>query len=122
DEDRASPYAFITYMARLHATPVGRSFPFLFPANGTGTLRRLANGLPAPGVVRAKTGTLANAATVVGYLGRPDGMWLVSVMYNGPRVSTAKQHQWQLFRVLGAQGVSIPADETRQVLGGEPPH
>jgi D-alanyl-D-alanine carboxypeptidase/D-alanyl-D-alanine-endopeptidase (penicillin-binding protein 4) len=120
-DDRASPHTFVTYMARFPATPAGRGFPMLFPANGTGTLRNLASGLPAPGVVRAKTGTLGNAATLVGYLGQQEGMLLVSVMYNGAQVSAAKNHQWQLFRVLGARGVIIPADEAVEVLGGEPP-
>lgn len=121
-DDRASPYSFVTYMARFPATPAGRGFAMLFPANGSGTLRRLATGMPEPGVVRAKTGTLANAATLVGYLGRPDGMLLVSVMYNGPQVYAAKQHQWRLFRVLGANGIVIPAEtEEVEVLGGDPP-
>jgi serine-type D-Ala-D-Ala carboxypeptidase/endopeptidase (penicillin-binding protein 4) len=121
-DDRASPYSFVTYMARFPATPAGRGFAMLFPANGTGTLRKLASGMPEPGVVRAKTGTLANASTLVGYLGRPDGMLLVSVMYNGPQVYTAKQHQWRLFRVLGANGIVIPAEaEDVDVLGGDPP-
>ncbi|HSR15128.1 MAG TPA: D-alanyl-D-alanine carboxypeptidase/D-alanyl-D-alanine-endopeptidase [Gemmatimonadales bacterium] len=122
-EDRATPMAFVTYLARFPATPAGRNFPLLLPANGSGTLRRLANGLPAPGVVRAKTGTLGNAATLVGYLGQKDGMLLVSVMYNGPRVAAAKQQQWRLFRVLGADGSVIPGDDQAEaepdVMGGE---
>jgi hypothetical protein len=31
-------------------------------------------------------------------------------MYNGPRVYTARQEQWKLFRLLGAEGVLIPED------------
>jgi hypothetical protein len=50
----------------------------------------------------------------VGYLGQKDGMYLVSLMYNGPRSKTAKRQQWQAFRLLGAEGVTIPSD------GGEP--
>lgn len=121
-DDRASPHSFVTYMARFTATPAGRGFPLLFPTNGSGTLRNLASGMPAPGVVRAKTGTLATAATLVGYLGRREGMLLVSVMYNGPQVYTAKQHQWRLFRVLGADAVTIPSEaEEVELLGGDPP-
>jgi D-alanyl-D-alanine carboxypeptidase/D-alanyl-D-alanine-endopeptidase (penicillin-binding protein 4) len=119
-EDRATPMSFITYLARFPTTPAGRNFSQLLPANGSGTLRKLVNGLPAPGVVRAKTGTLGNAATLVGYLGQKDGVLLVSVMYNGPRVAAAKQQQWRLFRALGADGSVIPDDSTAvDVLGGE---
>jgi D-alanyl-D-alanine carboxypeptidase/D-alanyl-D-alanine-endopeptidase (penicillin-binding protein 4) len=121
-EDRASPMTFVSYLARFPLSPGGRNFPQLLPPNGTGTLRKLANGLPTPGVVRAKTGTLGNAATLAGYLGHQDGVLLVSLMYNGSRVYTARQHQWKLFRMLGAQGVVIPGDSIAVVeaLGGDP--
>ena len=121
-DDRASPMAFVSYLARFPLSPGGRNFPQLLPANGSGTLRKLANGLPTPGVVRAKTGTLGNAATLAGYLGHQDGVLLVSLMYNGSRVYTARQHQWKLFRMLGAQGVVIPGDSAAVVeaLGGDP--
>jgi D-alanyl-D-alanine carboxypeptidase len=119
-DDRASPWAFVSYMAKFPSTPAGRNFPMLLPANGSGTLRKLSNGLPAPGVVRAKTGTLGNAATLVGYLGHRDGLILISVMYNGTRVHAAKQHQWRLFRLLGADGTMVPGDTTGvDVMGGE---
>lgn len=119
-DDRASPWAFVTYMARFPNTPAGRNFPMLLPANGSGTLRKLANGLPGPGVVRAKTGTLGNAATLVGYLGHRDGMILISVMYNGHRVQSAKQHQWRLFRLLGADGTMLPGDSAAaEIMGGD---
>jgi D-alanyl-D-alanine carboxypeptidase/D-alanyl-D-alanine-endopeptidase (penicillin-binding protein 4) len=124
-DDRVSPATFIYYMANVQNTPAGHNFPSLLPANGVGTLARLAGGLPGAGVVRAKTGTLSNVSTLVGFLGRKDGMYLVSLMYNGPRSKTAKRHQWQVFRLLGADGVSIPmevdgneATEEEQ-LGGE---
>jgi D-alanyl-D-alanine carboxypeptidase len=93
----------------------------LLPTNGSGTLRKLAKGLPGPGVVRAKTGTLGDVATLSGYLGRPDGVLLISLMYNGPRVSTARSEQWRLFRLLGADGVAIPQDtvEISGQLGSE---
>ena len=109
-EDRVSPLAFISYLARFPLSPAGRGFSALLPTNGVGTLRKLSRGLPGPGVVRAKTGTLGDVATVSGYLGRPEGVLLISLMYNGPRVWSAKQQQWKLFRLLGADGVTIPDD------------
>jgi D-alanyl-D-alanine carboxypeptidase/D-alanyl-D-alanine-endopeptidase (penicillin-binding protein 4) len=116
-EDRVTASAFVSYLAKFPATTAGRNFPQLLPSNGTGTLRRLNSGFPAAGVVRAKTGTLGQVSTVVGYLGRPEGTLLVSLMYNGSRPSTARQEQWKLFRLLGADGVVIPTDTT----SGEPP-
>jgi D-alanyl-D-alanine carboxypeptidase/D-alanyl-D-alanine-endopeptidase (penicillin-binding protein 4) len=121
-DDRATASSFISYLAKFPATAAGRNFPQLLPSNGTGTLRRLNSGFPASGVVRAKTGTLGQVSTVVGYLGRPEGTLLVSLMYNGNRPNSARQEQWKLFRLLGADGVVIPADtapvEPPQ-LGGE---
>jgi D-alanyl-D-alanine carboxypeptidase/D-alanyl-D-alanine-endopeptidase (penicillin-binding protein 4) len=120
-DDRATAWSFVSYLAKFPNTAAGRNFPLLLPANGSGTLRKLGTGPLAPGVVRAKTGTLGNAATLVGYLGHRDGMLLVSVMYNGPRVYAAKQQQWRLFRVLGAEGQIIPEDSTAtdEAIGGE---
>jgi hypothetical protein len=43
-------------------------------------------------------------------------------MYNGRRPGAARQEQWKLFRLLGANGVVIPADTTLAEpvqLGGE---
>jgi hypothetical protein len=73
-------------------------------------------------VVRAKTGTLAQASNVVGYLGRPGGVLLVALLYNGPRPWAARQAEWRLFRLLGADGIVVPADTTpldAVQLGGE---
>jgi D-alanyl-D-alanine carboxypeptidase/D-alanyl-D-alanine-endopeptidase (penicillin-binding protein 4) len=122
-DDRASPLAFVNYLARFPLSPGGRGFPQLLPTNGVGTLRKLARGLPGPGVVRAKTGTLGDAATLTGYLGRSDGVLLISLMYNGPRVWAARQEQWRLFRLLGAEGVILPDDSLSfgAQLGGETP-
>ena len=108
--DRVSPYAFVSYLAKFPATSAGQNFPQLLPANGSGTLRRLNSGFPGVGVVRAKTGTLAHASTLVGYLGRPEGTLLVSLMYNGTRPGAARRAQWKLFQDLGANGMVIPAD------------
>jgi D-alanyl-D-alanine carboxypeptidase/D-alanyl-D-alanine-endopeptidase (penicillin-binding protein 4) len=111
-DDRVAPSAFISYLAKFPATAAGLNFPQLLPANGTGTLRRLNTGFPGAGVVRAKTGTLGEVSTVVGYLGGADGVLLVSLMYNGRRPWAARQAQWKLFRELGADGVVIPTDST----------
>ena len=121
-EDRVTPHAFVSYLAKFPMTPAGRNFPLLLPANGTGTLHRLNSGFPGVGVVRAKTGTLGRVSTVVGYLGRPEGTLLVALMYNGGRPWAARQAQWKLFRELGANGVVIPTDtlpEPPVQLGGE---
>jgi serine-type D-Ala-D-Ala carboxypeptidase/endopeptidase (penicillin-binding protein 4) len=109
-EDRVAPSAFIAYLAKFPGTAAGQNFPQLLPANGTGTLRRLNTGFPGEGVVRAKTGTLQQVSTVVGYLGTSEGVLLVSLMYNGTRPWAARQAQWKLFRELGADGVVIPTD------------
>jgi D-alanyl-D-alanine carboxypeptidase/D-alanyl-D-alanine-endopeptidase (penicillin-binding protein 4) len=109
-DDRVAPSAFISYLARFPATAAGQNFPQLLPANGTGTLYRLNSGFPGEGVVRAKTGTLGQVSTVVGYLGTENGVLLVSLMYNGRRPWAARQSQWKLFRDLGANGVVIPTD------------
>jgi len=120
-DDRVTPLAFISYLARFPLSPAGRGFSQLLPTNGVGTLRKLARGLPGPGIVRAKTGTLGDVATLTGYLGRTDGVLLISLMYNGSRVWSARQQQWKLFRLLGAEGVIIPDDSvsTGAQLGGE---
>jgi serine-type D-Ala-D-Ala carboxypeptidase/endopeptidase (penicillin-binding protein 4) len=121
-DDRIAPSVFIAYLSRFPTTPAGKNFPLLLPANGQGTLGRLG-GMPGRGVVRAKTGTLGNVSTLVGYLGRPEGVLVVSLMYNGGYSHTAKMEQWRLFRTLGADGVQIPADESVDEappqLGGE---
>jgi len=59
-------------------------------------------------VVRAKTGTLGNVASVTGYLGRREGVLVISMLYNGTRPTAAREEQWRLFRLLGADGVLVP--------------
>ena len=121
-DNRMTPHAFIRYLARYPLTPSGRALPMLLPANGSGTLHKLSSGLPATGVVRAKTGTLAQVSNVVGYLGRPNGVLLIALMYEGPRPASARQAEWRLFRILGADGVLIPSDSfimDDPQLGGE---
>jgi serine-type D-Ala-D-Ala carboxypeptidase/endopeptidase (penicillin-binding protein 4) len=121
-DDRVTASTFVSYLAKFPATSAGRNFPQLLPSNGTGTLRRLNTGFPASGVVRAKTGSLGSVSSVVGYLGRPEGTLLISLLYNGNRPAAARQAQWNLFRLLGADGVVIPADTSSGEpvqLGGE---
>ena len=59
------------------------------------------------GVVHAKTGTLDEVATLAGYLARPDGVLVLSLMYNGRRIGAARSAEWELFRLLGADGVDL---------------
>lgn len=110
ENDRVAPIVFTTYLANFPQSVGGRNFAQLLPANGSGTLRSLRNGLPAPGVVHAKTGTLSNVSTLVGYLGRSEGTLLIAAMYNGRNSGAARQAQWSLFRALGANGIVIPAE------------
>lgn len=121
DQDRASAWSFVAYLARVPYLQGGGNFPSLLPANGEGTLRNLASGLPGQGVVRAKTGTLGNVASVSGYLGSREGVLLVSILYNGPQTGPARQEQWRLFRLLGADGALIPteSDSFGGQLGGQ---
>lgn len=118
--NRVAPFTFVSYLARFPLAPGGRNFPMLLPPNGAGTLSRLGGALPQRGVVRAKTGTLGNVSSLVGYLGRQDGVLLLSLIYNGPRVYDARQAQWRLFRELGAEGVVVPGDslDVGDHLGG----
>lgn len=115
--DRASAWSFIAYLARAPYLPGGRNFASLLPANGQGTLRNLTTGFPGEGVVRAKTGTLGNVASVSGYLGSRDGVLLVSIIYNGSSTSAARGEQWRLFRLLGADGMLIPTES--DIFGGQ---
>jgi D-alanyl-D-alanine carboxypeptidase len=61
----------------------------------------------ARGVVHAKTGTLDDVATLAGYLARPDGLLVLSLMYNGRRIGTARAAEWEVFRLLGADAVHL---------------
>lgn len=123
DTDRIAPVVFTSYLAAYPRTASGADFPLLLPANGSGTLRNLDDGALELGVVRAKTGSINNVTTLVGYLGRPGGMLLVAAMYNGSSTTRARQAQWELFRTLGADGVVIPPSgdvDIEMPLGGQP--
>jgi serine-type D-Ala-D-Ala carboxypeptidase/endopeptidase (penicillin-binding protein 4) len=104
--DRVSPLTQMLYLARYPQLRGAERFPLLLPANGTGTLRGLRWGM-SKGVVHAKTGTLDRVATLAGYLGRPDGVLVISLMYNGRRTHAARTAEWELFRLLGAEGVNL---------------
>jgi D-alanyl-D-alanine carboxypeptidase/D-alanyl-D-alanine-endopeptidase (penicillin-binding protein 4) len=104
--NRISPLTQVLYLARYPQLPGNQPFPLLLPANGTGTLRRLRGGM-GRGVVHAKTGTLDNVATLAGYLGRPDGVLVISLMYNGRGIGQARAAEWEMFRLLGAEGVDL---------------
>jgi D-alanyl-D-alanine carboxypeptidase/D-alanyl-D-alanine-endopeptidase (penicillin-binding protein 4) len=120
DLNRVSPLTQMLYLARYPQLPGHQHFPLLLPANGTGTLRRLRSGMER-GVVHAKTGTLGNAATLAGYLGRPDGVLVISLMYNGRRIHAARAAEWELFRLLGAEGVELGGALAIQMGGDSVP-
>ncbi len=103
--DRVSPLTQMLYLARYPQMRGAERFPLLLPANGV-TLRGLRYGM-GKGVVHAKTGTLDRVAALAGYLGRPDGVLVISLMYNGRRTYAARTAEWELFRLLGAEGVSL---------------
>ena len=109
-DDRVSPRVMASYLARIRTRPGTEVFPFLLPTTGAGTLASLRGGFREPGVVRAKTGTLAGAATLAGYLGRREGTYVVVAFFNGGRTRRARAAQWQLFRVIGGDGIRIPID------------
>jgi D-alanyl-D-alanine carboxypeptidase/D-alanyl-D-alanine-endopeptidase (penicillin-binding protein 4) len=118
--NRISPMTQMLYLARYPRLPGNEQFPLLLPANGTGTLRRLRGGM-GRGVVHAKTGTLDNAATLAGYLGRPDGVLVISLMYNGRRIGPARTAEWEFFRLLGAEGVELRGALETQMGGSTTP-
>jgi D-alanyl-D-alanine carboxypeptidase/D-alanyl-D-alanine-endopeptidase (penicillin-binding protein 4) len=105
--NRMSSLTQMLYLARYPRLPGNQRFPLLLPANGTGTLRRLRGGGMARGVVHAKTGTLDEVATLAGYLARPDGLLVLSLMYNGKRIGPARAAEWEVFRLLGADAVDL---------------
>jgi D-alanyl-D-alanine carboxypeptidase/D-alanyl-D-alanine-endopeptidase (penicillin-binding protein 4) len=119
--NRISPLTQVLYLARYPQLPGNERFPLLLPANGTGTLRRLRGGM-SRGVVHAKTGTLDDVATLAGYLGRPDGVLVISMMYNGRRIGPARAAEWELFRLLGAEGVDLRGVIETHMGGTSTPH
>ena len=118
--NRISPMTQVLYLARYPQLPGNQHFPLLLPANGTGTLRRL-RGSMGRGVVHAKTGTLDNVATLAGYLGRPDGVLVISLMFNGRRIGPARAAEWEMFRLLGGEGVDLRGMLETQMGGTSTP-
>jgi D-alanyl-D-alanine carboxypeptidase/D-alanyl-D-alanine-endopeptidase (penicillin-binding protein 4) len=121
DLNRISPLTQVLYLARYPQLPGNERFPLLLPANGTGTLRRLRGGM-GRGVVHAKTGTLDDVATLAGYLGRTDGVLVISLMFNGRRIHPARAAEWEFFRLLGAEGVNLRGVIETQMGGTSTPH
>ena len=115
--DRVSPLTMMLYLARYPQLRGAERFPLLLPANGVGTLRGLRYGM-GRGVVHAKTGTLDRVATLAGYLGRRDGVLVISLMYNGRRIHAARAAEWELFRLLGAEGVDLSGALETHMGGG----
>ena len=115
--DRISPLTTMLYLARYPQLRGAERFPLLLPANGVGTLRRLKYGM-GRGVVHAKTGTLDRVAALAGYLGRRDGILVISMIYNGRRIHAARAAQWELFRLLGAEGVELSGALDTHMGGG----
>jgi serine-type D-Ala-D-Ala carboxypeptidase/endopeptidase (penicillin-binding protein 4) len=103
--NRMSPLTQFLYLSRYPQLRGAERFALLLPGNGLG-MRGLRYGM-SKGVVRAKTGTLDRVATVAGYLGRRDGVLVISLMYNGRRIHAARAAEWDLFRLLGAEGVDL---------------
>ena len=110
-DNRMTPHAFINYLARYPLTPAGRALPMLLPANGSGTLHKLSLGIsrepawcgPRPGPWR-RSRTWWDT-----WVGRT-ACCSIALMYEGPRPWAARQAEWRLFRILGADGVLIPSD------------
>ena len=82
--DRVSPLTQALYLARVPRRPGLQSFATLLPLNGTGTLRHFRRGVLPAGVMRAKTGTLDSVSALTGYLGRRDGVLVISAITTGP--------------------------------------
>jgi D-alanyl-D-alanine carboxypeptidase/D-alanyl-D-alanine-endopeptidase (penicillin-binding protein 4) len=116
---RVAPLTQALYLVRAPRSASRTPLPLLLPRNGTGTLRGLGRGALPHGAMRAKTGTLDNVAALAGYLGRRDGVLVVSAIYNGSRIRAARRAQWELFRLLGADGVDVAAATSRTHLGGD---
>jgi serine-type D-Ala-D-Ala carboxypeptidase/endopeptidase (penicillin-binding protein 4) len=115
--DRISALTTMLYLARYPHLPGAERFPLLLPANGVGTLRGLRYGM-GRGVVHAKTGTLDRVAALAGYLGRRDGVLVISLMYNGRRTYAARSAEWELFRLLGGEGVNLSGALETHMGGG----
>jgi hypothetical protein len=74
----------------------------------------------ARGVVHAKTGTLDHVATLAGYLARPDGVLVLSLMYNGRRTGAARAAEWEVFRLLGGESADLSGVLDTHMGGSSP--
>jgi D-alanyl-D-alanine carboxypeptidase/D-alanyl-D-alanine-endopeptidase (penicillin-binding protein 4) len=100
-ENRVSAATQARYLASMARE--APAFPALLPANGQGTLRRMRHPI-APGVLRAKSGTIDHVTSLAGYVGRDDGLLAVSAIYNGRRTADARDAEHRLFALLAAGG------------------
>ena len=88
--DVVAPRAFVTLMRGIREHPRGARFLAAMTVPGEhGTLRTRFRFTPAAGLVRAKTGSIANTNTLVGYLElRHGGYWTYAIQLNNHLVPT----------------------------------
>lgn len=86
-----SPYAVITLLRAMHASPYGLIYKNSLPIAGEkGTLRRRMRGTLAQSQVKAKTGYMKGVTSLGGYTESLDGQPLAfSIIYNGRHPSTS---------------------------------
>ena len=105
--DRWTPLGLATLLRTMWQDPDLR--PYLVPAlpiaGETGTLEHRMRRAPARGLVRAKTGTTANASSLSGFVG---DRYVFSILENGYPVRTlnAEQSQNRVAQVLARAATS----------------
>ena len=101
--DRWTPFSLATLLRTMWQDPDLRPYvvPALPIAGETGTLESRMRTGPAHGLVRAKTGTTANASSLSGFVG---DSYIFSVLENGSPVRTpnAERSQNRFAQVLAA--------------------
>jgi D-alanyl-D-alanine carboxypeptidase/D-alanyl-D-alanine-endopeptidase (penicillin-binding protein 4) len=112
-----TPRALVRWLTHLDAAPsAGGAFRLGLPEPGKpGTLERRFASLPAGAVLRAKTGSLSNVATLSGYLTTAAGERVVfAMMVNGARrsVASAREAEERLVALLAraprGRGGAVP--------------
>jgi D-alanyl-D-alanine carboxypeptidase/D-alanyl-D-alanine-endopeptidase (penicillin-binding protein 4) len=105
--DRWTPLGLATLLRTMWQDPDLQ--PYLVPAlpiaGETGTLEHRMRKAPARGLVRAKTGTTANASSLSGFVG---DRYVFSILENGYPVRTlnAEQSQNRVAQVLARAATS----------------